>query len=64
MNFSGALVGVAVVVCGLGRCHLFDGDDTTCELVAADMLKLDCGVSNSEMIFQHMVELDQNAGTL
>ena len=42
--------------------HIFNGRHTAIELVAADVLELDGGVADLEVLAEQLVELDQNAG--
>ena len=56
---------VAVVVClAPAAGHLFHGDDAAFKLFTALMLELDGGVSDLEVLLEHVVELDQDAGAL
>jgi hypothetical protein len=52
------------VVCVLARGagHFFNGHYASFELAAADVLELDGGVRDLEVLFQNMVELFQDAG--
>jgi hypothetical protein len=54
------------VVRGLlgGAGHFFDGNDAAFQLAAADVLELDGGVRDLEVLLQYMVELFQDAGAL
>ena len=49
---------------GGGAGHLFHGHDAAIELSASDVFKLDGGVADREMVAQHVIELDQDAGAL
>jgi hypothetical protein len=59
------LVGVAVVMAfGCGAGHFFNGDDAAVGFRAADVFKLDGGVADVEMVFEDVVEIEQDAGAL
>src|ERR1700678_3471249 len=51
-----------VMAGGVGG-HLFHGDDATFQLGADVVLELDGGVGNLEVFLEHMIEVDQDAGT-
>ena len=55
---------VPVVMAVASAGHLFDRHDAAFKLLAADVLKLDGGVADVEVVFEHMVQLDQDAGAL
>jgi len=54
------MVPVAVVVSG----HFFNGDNAAVGFFAACVLKLDGGVADLEVVFEDVVDLDEDAGAL
>ena len=44
--------------------HFFDGNDASLQLIAANVLELDGGVGDLEVLLEHVVEFDQDAGAL
>ena len=55
---------VMAVAVSRGAHHLFNGNDAAMHLLAAHMLKLDGTVANVVVLFENVVQLQQNAGTL
>ena len=58
-----ALMRVAVMAAGTGG-HIFHGDHAAVQFLATLVLKLEGGVADLEVLPEHMVELDQDAGAL
>jgi len=54
-------MGMAVMMGVLGRGHFFHGDHAAFYLSTTRVLELDSGVGNLEMLFEDMIELDQDA---
>ena len=64
-DFFEVLVRVAVVMADAAvRGHLCNGDDATMCLFTADMLELNGGVADMEVIAQHVIEFGEDARAL